>query len=67
MCSAGLRDGKKRSIALARSAPVRRIYISSTHQMLPTRLEYLVFAGGGMRGLSYAGALEQLAKQGQDF
>jgi NTE family protein len=35
--------------------------------MLPTRLEYLVFAGGGMRGLSYAGALEQLAKQGHDF
>lgn len=31
------------------------------------RLEYLVFAGGGMRGLSYAGALEQLAKQGHDF
>ena len=34
---------------------------------LPKRLEYLVFAGGGMRGLSYAGALEQLAAEGHDF
>ena len=40
---------------------------SKDEQMLPQRLEYLVFAGGGMRGLSYAGALEQLAAQGHDF
>lgn len=34
---------------------------------LPARIEHLVFAGGGMRGLSYVGALQELAAQGHDF
>ena len=34
---------------------------------LPARIEHLVFAGGGIRGLSYVGALEELASEGHDF
>ena len=30
-------------------------------------IEYLVFAGGGMRGLAYGGALAQLAREGLDM
>ena len=35
--------------------------------MDPRQVRYLVFAGGGMRGLAYAGALAELADRGMDW